>query len=245
LTEAERTRSTLTAIHDTLLTHYGPQAWWPTRTGTAWEIMLGAILTQRTSWTNVERSLANMEAEWGAQALTDPELILRAGDEDLVRVLRPTGHFSTKPRKLRILARFVLDEGGPEAMRASGEPTEELRDRLLSLWGIGPETADAILLYALGRAAFVADAYALRLASRWGLLQPNAGYNDIQRLFTDHLPGDTALFNEYHALIVTHGKELCRPRPLCDLCPLNQPISLDVSSSETGSWRCPRRYTPW
>ncbi|HEX9990378.1 MAG TPA: hypothetical protein VGE45_18110 [Chloroflexia bacterium] len=226
------------AIFDALHDHYGPQEWWPTRTGSRWEIMLGAVLTQRTTWTNVERSLDNLAAAWGPASLADPEIILNVPDEELVRLLRPTGHFQSKPRKLKYLAGFVLGEGGVEALARSGESTEGLRARLLGLWGIGPETADAILLYALDRAVFVADAYALRLTSRWGLLPTAAPYGDIQKLFMDNLPHEVALFNEFHALIVAHGKQICRPRALCEVCPLNRPVRL----GQGGSWSCPRLF---
>jgi endonuclease-3 related protein len=147
--------------------------------------MMGAVLTQRTTWSNVERVLDNIARECGPEGLSDPETVLRASDEELIRVLRPAGHHFSKPRKLRGLARFVTEVGGVQALRRSGESTEELRSRLLSVWGIGPETADAILLYALGRPIFVADAYALRLASRWDLLLPDATYAQIQSLFMD------------------------------------------------------------
>lgn len=201
--------------------------------------MLGAVLTQRTTWTNVERSLDNLGAAWGPASLAEPEIILNATEEELVGLLRPTGHFRSKPRKLKYLAEFTLGEGGVEALARSGESAETLRARLLSLWGIGPETADAILLYALDRPVFVADAYALRLASRWGLLPPTARYGDIQKLFMDNLSHETALFNEYHALIVAHGKQICRPRALCEVCPLNRPVRL----RQGGSWTCPRLFT--
>jgi endonuclease-3 related protein len=197
--------------------------------------MLGAVLTQRTSWTNVERALDRIEAAWGGDGLTSPEIVRAAGEEELAQLVRPAGHYTSKPRRLRLLAEFVLSAGGIDALRASPLPTEELSARLLHLWGIGPETADAILLYALGRPVFVADAYALRLASRWGLLSPTARYAEIQRLFMENLPHDAALFNEYHALIVTHGKTLCRPRPRCELCPLARP--LHIATGQT--WRCP------
>jgi endonuclease-3 related protein len=233
-------RAVLTAIYDALSAHYGPQRWWPTRSGSAWEIMLGAVLTQRTTWRNVELALDNVEEAWGLRGLSEPEIILNASNDELVSLLRPTGHYKSKPRRVQGLARFVIDAGGVQALVASTAPTGSVRERLLSIWGIGPETADAILLYALGRPMFVADAYALRLASRWGLLGPRASYSEIQRLFMDHLPHDAALFNEYHALIVAHGKAICRPRPLCEVCILNQPIRADVISAEAASWRCPR-----
>ena len=206
--------------------------------------MIGAVLTQRTSWTNVERALDNISEAWGTEGLSRPEVILEASNDTLQQVLHPTGHYLSKPRKLRELARSVIEIGGVESLQSCTISTEELRSWLLSLWGIGPETADAILLYALNRPIFVADAYALRLSSRWGFLLPDASYAEIQRLFTNHLlPHDATLYNEYHALIVAHGKALCKPRPLCEACPLNHPVPLSVQQTDT--WRCPRRYTPF
>jgi endonuclease-3 related protein len=235
----EYTRAVLMAIYEALSAHYGPQQWWPTRSGSAWEIMLGAVLTQRTTWRNVDLALHNLERVWGERGLSDPAAVLAASQEELAELTRPTGHYRSKPRKLLALAQFVLEYGGVEELIRSSEATEILRERLLGIWGIGPETADAILLYALNRPVFVADAYALRLAARWGLLRPNATYTEIQRLFVENLPRDVALFNEYHALIVTHGKELCRPRPLCEACPLNRNLRLDVTLRAANSWRCP------
>jgi len=204
--------------------------------------MLGAVLVQRTSWTNVERSLDRIEAAWGLAGLADPEQILSAKEEELVELIRPSGHYNSKPRKLRNLARFVIDAGGVKSLAASQASAAELRAALLSLWGIGPETADAILLYALGRPIFVADAYALRLASRWGLLPTNAIYNEIQALFMDNLPHDIELFGEYHALIVEHGKQTCRPRPHCHVCPLNRPLLVGVELERDVVWQCPKNY---
>jgi endonuclease-3 related protein len=167
--------------------------------------MLGAVLTQRTTWRNVDLALRNVLAAWGPDGLARPEMVLEASQQTLEALFRPTGYYTVKPKKVRNLAQFVADHGGIQDLIVSEEPTLRLRDQLLAVWGIGPETADAILLYALGRPIFVADAYALRLASRWGLLEPSASYNDIQRLFMDNLPHDPRLFNEYHALIVAHA----------------------------------------
>src|SRR4051812_33890670 len=161
--------------------------------------MLGAVLTQRTTWTNVELSLRNMVKQWGTESLRDPMIVLGTSDEELAAVLRPTGFFASKIKTLKNLAGYAVKKGGIEAFVRSPESTEEIRQELLGLWGIGPETADAILLYALGRPSFVADAYALRLASRWGLVRPNAGYDEVRALFMNNLPRDAALFNEYHA----------------------------------------------
>jgi len=204
--------------------------------------MLGAVLVQRTSWTNVEKSLDNIEACWGLEGLSSPQLLLRATDEELVNLIRPSGHYASKPRKLKNLANFVVGAGGVDSLLASTATTPQLRTDLLAIWGIGPETADAILLYALGRAMFVADAYALRVASRWGLLAPDARYADIQALFMDNLPHDADLFQEYHALIVEHGKEICRPRPRCPVCPLNHPFTVGVHLEGAILWQCPRKY---
>ncbi|MDQ3927875.1 MAG: hypothetical protein M3328_01880, partial [Chloroflexota bacterium] len=244
-TEAEGTSShatgrplVLLAIYRTLLAHYGPQHWWPTLTGSRWEVMLGAVLVQRTTWRNAARALANLASALGSAGLSDPAKLLSIPDETLGDLVRPAGHFSRKPRTLKLLARTVLELGGVDALSTSSESTASLRNLLLGTWGIGPETADAILLYALERPVFVADAYALRLASRWGLLAPTASYDEVQRTFSEDLPKDLDLFKEYHALIVEHGKQLCRPVPLCDLCPLNRLISLD-SGGRRRTWRCP------
>jgi endonuclease-3 related protein len=233
---ATKASALLMAIMGALREEYGNQAWWPSRTGSAWEIMLGAVLTQRTTWTNVEMSLRRMVDEWGESSLREPELVLSAPEDEMAQVLRPTGFFSSKPRTLRALAGYVVKKGGLEALLASGESTEALRQELLGLWGIGPETADAILLYGLGRTTFVADAYALRLGVRWGVLTQQTSYDDIRELFMVNLPRDAAIYNEYHALIVRHGKEICRPRPLCEVCPLNRPVP--VGGAET--WTCPK-----
>ena len=227
-------------IHDALLVYYGAQSWWPSRSGSAWEIMLGAVLTQRTTWTNVELSLRNMIARWGLESLTNPGVVLEASDEELTQVLRPTGFFGSKIRTLKNLAGYVVGKGGVEMFVKSTESTGQIREELLALWGIGRETADAILLYALGRPTFIGDAYALRLASRWGLIRPNAGYDEVRALFMENLPHDPALFNEYHALIVQHGKSICRPRPLCDVCPLSNPVEMGETAERMYEWRCPK-----
>lgn len=231
----------LMAIHDTLLGYYGPQTWWPTRTGSRWEIVLGAILTQHTTWTNVELALANMESIWGVDGLRDPRIVLDAPLEAITAAVRPAGFFTQKPQRLVTLARFVLEKGGLDTLAASGETTVDLRRELLALNGVGPETADAILLYALDRAMFIADAYAVRLCSRWGLCLPTSKYAEVQALFMDNLPHNARLFNEYHALIVMHGKALCKPKPACEACPLNLAVPVGVELGET--WTCPKLYT--
>jgi endonuclease-3 related protein len=230
----------LEAIFEALRKHYEPLNWWPTATGSPWEIIVGAVLTQRTSWTNVVLSLANIMSEWGPKSLTDPGVILEASDEELARVLRPTGFYTSKPRALKNLARYVLSKGGLDKLAGSEESTEQIRSELLGLWGIGAETADAILLYALRRPTFIADAYAIRLASRWGLLAPTARYEEARAFFMNRLPHDGHIYGEYHALIVTHAKRQCRAQPLCEICPLNSPLRASGINSKAADWRCPK-----
>jgi endonuclease-3 related protein len=241
LTISDSSPALLLRIYQELSSHYGPQNWWPTRTGGVWEVLLGAILTQHTSWTNVAQAFNRIEAAWGLEGLSRPEVILSVPLDTLTAAVRPAGFHTSKPQRLVTLASFVMEHGGAEALAASGEPTTDLRRELLVLNGIGPETADAILLYALKRPMFIADAYAVRLASRWGLLPPTSSYAPTQALFMDNLPHDSALFNEFHALIVTHAKALCRPRPLCQACPLNRPLSFGPAM--TAAWICPKLYT--
>jgi endonuclease III related protein len=235
----------LRAVYGELLACYGPQNWWPTRTGSPWEIMLGAVLTQRTSWANVELSLENVFALWGEAGLTDPQVVLDAPYDALIEATRPAGFHTSKPQRLKNLARYVLELGGPRLFVNSSQPTAMIRRELLALQGIGPETADAILLYALHRPVFVADAYALRLAARWGLLPLNASYDVVQALFMDNLPHDALPFNEYHALIVAHAKATCRSRPYCERCPFGGPMLVDrvQVGGRAGNerWQCPRR----
>ncbi|MEP6774955.1 MAG: hypothetical protein ABJA50_05105 [Chloroflexota bacterium] len=235
------TPALLLRVYQELSSHYGPQNWWPTRTDGVWEVLLGAILTQHTSWTNVSQAFDRMEEAWGSEGLSRPEVILSTPLDALTAVVRPAGFHTSKPQRLVTLAHFVMEHGGPEALAALGEPTIDLRRELLALNGIGPETADAILLYALKRPVFIADAYAVRLASRWGLASPTASYSTVQALFMDNLPHDPALFNEYHALIVTHAKAICRPKPLCQVCLLNGPLFF--GAEKPSGWICPKMYT--
>ncbi len=196
-------------VFERLLAHFGPQHWWPGET--PFEIMVGAILTQNTAWSNVERAIANLRA---AGAL-DARAIVAADPERLAVWLRPSGYFNVKARRLRAFCRWYLAEGGFEALRRQDTPA--LRRALLAVQGIGPETADDILLYAFERPVFVVDAYTRRLFSRLGLTDTQA-YEPLRAELEAALPRDVALFNEYHALIVQQGKSVCRPRPRCADC---------------------------
>jgi endonuclease-3 related protein len=202
--------------HQRLYDAFGPQHWWPGET--PFEVMVGAILTQNTAWSNVERAIANLKA---AGAL-DGAALLDLPDATIAELIRPAGYFNVKTRRLKALCAYLRAEdvlGAPERLVGRAEPAE-LRRRLLAVHGIGAETADCILLYALDLPSFVVDAYTRRIFTRLGVLTGDESYATIQALFHAHLPRDRALYNEYHALIVRLGKMACRPKPRCRDCPL-------------------------
>ncbi len=197
-------------IYDALYAAHGPQHWWPG--DTAFEIMVGAVLTQNTAWVNVERAIANLKQ---ADALT-PEAIAAAHPKRLAKWLKPSGYFNVKAKRLRAFCRWLLAQGGVAALAQL--PTDELRARLLAVHGVGPETADDILLYAFERPVFVIDAYTRRIFQRLGAIAGDEDYDTLRLAFERALGPDTALFNEYHGLIVRQGKDVCRTRPLCAQC---------------------------
>ncbi len=190
--------------------------------------MVGAILTQNTSWTNVERALAGLTER---VSLT-PEAILSLAPEELAHCLRPVGYFNVKAKRLRAFCDGYLQTGGLQGMSRMG--TRELRERLLAIHGIGPETADDMLLYGFGRPVFVVDAYTRRILTRLGMLSGGEGYEIIRRGLETSLAPDGRLYNEFHALIVRHGKAVCRPRPLCADCCLGSscPFASDSDPPE-------------
>jgi endonuclease-3 related protein len=202
----------LRQILDLLLEIYGRQDWWPG--DTAFEIMIGAILTQNTAWSNVERAIANLK---DAGALHQ-QGILDLPHDELGQLIRPSGYFNQKAKRLHNLCRFLEENGGEDELQK--RETAALRDMLLSINGVGAETADDILLYALERPVFVVDAYTRRIFSRLGMLHGNEGYEDIRIGFEVALGLDVQLFKEYHALIVSHGKETCTTKPHCVQCGL-------------------------
>jgi endonuclease-3 related protein len=207
-------RFRIRAIHHTLLAAYGPQGWWPG--DGPFETVVGAILTQNTAWKNVELALERLRAE---RALESPEALGQVEPEDLERLIRPAGFARRKTRTLRgFLSRVAREPGGLEGLLSAGEAP--LRRSLLEIPGIGPETADSILLYAAGRPVFVVDAYTRRLAGRHGLADASAAYDDLQRMFLRALPRSARVMNECHALIVRVGKACCRATPICAGCPL-------------------------
>ncbi len=208
-------RRLLVKIYDTLYSYYGPQHWWPART--RFEVVLGAILTQNTNWKNVEKAITNLKNE----NLLRFEALQQVPRQRLARLIRPSGYFNIKTDRIRSFIEFLGLEYGGDLKKMFRERTERLRESLLSIRGIGPETADSILLYAAGRPVFVVDAYTRRVLSRHELCEEESTYDQIQALFMENLtPPDVQMFNEYHALLVRTGKEHCKPKPDCSKCPL-------------------------
>jgi endonuclease-3 related protein len=205
----------LLATYERLKSAFGPQHWWPG--DSPFEIMVGAVLVQNTAWRNVERAIANLRDAH----LMEPRAMYAMPAEELAELIRPAGYYQVKAKRLRNLLRFVIEtyNGSLDTMFRTDLPA--LRELLLAIHGIGPETADAILLYAGGMPTFVVDTYAHRILARHGWIGYDAGYHEIKDLFESNLPADTPLYNEYHALLVHVGKEYCRrSAPKCEACPL-------------------------
>lgn len=202
-------------IYRLLHKHYGPQHWWPG--DTPMEIIIGAILTQNTNWTNVEKAIRNLKEY---NCLTAKAIETIAVDR-LAEMIRPAGYFNVKAKRLKNFVHYLTENyaGDLDALRQV--PTRQLRSELLNVNGIGPETADSILLYALAHPVFVIDNYTKRVAVRHHLVPEDIDYHALQDEFTAHLDEDTTLFNEYHALIVKVAKDYCRTKPDCQSCPLN------------------------
>jgi endonuclease-3 related protein len=193
----------------------GPQHWWPG--DTPFEVIVGAILTQNTAWTNVEQAIDNLKRE----NLMSPEALENIPLRRLARLVRPSGYFRQKAKKLKEFVGFLQRDFDGSLERMFQTPTAELREKLLRVFGIGPETADSILLYAGGHAVFVIDAYTKRILKRHGWVNENAKYEEIRELFETHLDRDTECFTQYHALLVNVGKNWCQARVArCERCPL-------------------------
>ena len=214
LARASPVKRRLLRLYDRLIRRFGPQDWWPARS--RFQVVVGAILTQNAAWRNVERAVARLRA--AAQLRADALRRLPPGR--LAALLRPSGTFRVKARRLRAFVDHLTRRHGGSLPRMLRQPVAALRPELLRIPGIGPETADVIILYAAGRPLFVVDAYTRRILARHRIVSPTADYASLQALFMDNLPHDPALFNEYHALLVRVGKEYCRARPRCRECPL-------------------------
>ncbi|MDL1962178.1 MAG: endonuclease III domain-containing protein [Deltaproteobacteria bacterium] len=206
----------LISIYERLLAAFGPQDWWPG--DSPFEVCAGAILTQNTSWENVKRAISNLKNK----GLLSPMAIYELPRESLARIIRPAGYYNVKASRLQNFVAFLLGEfeGNLDNMFSMG--LETLRPMLLDIKGIGPETADSILLYAGELPSFVVDVYTVRALMRHGFIDENADYEGVRSLFMDHLPADVELYNEYHALWVILGKSFCKKtKPRCEECPLN------------------------
>jgi len=219
------------AVYNSLYSHFGSQRWWPvTEEGKLHpeysdgpknekqqlEVCFGAILTQNTSWKNVEKAIIQLNKN----NLIDVKKILRIGNKKLAKIIKSSGYHNQKAIKLKNFCKFLSDnhDGKPGLLFKNG--INELRKQLLSINGVGPETADSIILYAAKKPIFVVDAYTKRIFSRISFGEN--GYDEFQKLFMSNLPNNERLFNEYHALIVELGKNICKTKPLCEVCPINR-----------------------
>jgi len=207
-------RQTLLDIYTRLYERYGTQDWWPG--DTVFEIIVGAILTQNTNWKNVEKAITNLK-NIGCLA---PETLNGLPIQELAELIRPAGYFNIKAQRLKHFLDWLFEkyDGSLESLEAL--PLSSLREQLLGIKGIGPETADSICLYAFEKPIFVVDTYTARIFGRHGMIEPGSGYEQIQEMFHGDLEADAVLFNEFHALIVQAGKEYCKTKPICDGCPL-------------------------
>jgi endonuclease-3 related protein len=203
-------------MYHLMLNHFGPQHWWPA--ADALEMMVGAILTQNTSWNNVEKAIKNLKK----RSILNIRALHSISVPELAEEIRPAGYFNIKAARLKNLINFIVERYNGDVSMLLTEKTDILREGLLSIRGVGSETADSILLYAVGRPIFVIDSYTHRILNRHGLADDQASYHELQELFMDNLAEDTGLFNEFHALIVGIGKQYCRRKPLCGKCPLGK-----------------------
>jgi endonuclease-3 related protein len=212
-------------IYDRLIAHYGPQHWWPARE--PFEVIVGAILTQSAAWINVEKAIENLKA---AGALS-PGALRQLPHSELARLIYSCGYYNAKARKLKAFAHWVGEQYNDDLKKLFAHDTDRLREQLLSIYGIGEETADSIILYAANKPTFVIDTYTRRIISRIGLAPSSNSYAAFQALFMKNLPADTKLFNEYHALLVRLAKNTCQTHPLCQQCCLNMTATTSTDPS--------------
>lgn len=207
-------REELLKIYEILNGYFGDLQWWPA--DEPFEVMVGAILTQNTAWANVEKAIKALRES----RLLTPAALSHIPEDELARIIRPSGYYHLKAGRLKSFVRFFMEEYSGSIAAMMVEPLSSLRDKLLGVRGVGPETADSILLYACQKPVFVCDAYTRRILLRHGMIRDDADYHAIQALFMDHLQPDVSLFGQYHALIVNTGKNFCRNAPQCAACPL-------------------------
>lgn len=205
----------LLEIYEKLFKAFGPQGWWPAET--PFEVCIGAILTQNTNWQNVEKAIRNLKQ----MNLLEPVKLYQLPLDELAQIIRPCGYYNIKAKRLKNFLTFLFKEYKGELFKMAEEETQVLREKLLSVKGLGPETVDSILLYALERPVFVVDAYTYRIFFRHHFIPEEISYEELRSFFETNLPSDVALFKEYHALIVACGKTYCKKtKPLCSTCPL-------------------------
>ncbi len=221
------TREDIEWLFTALFEAYGPRHWWPAVHGGAFELVIGAILVQNISWSNTERALINLRNAdvWSFQAIIDTP------DEEMHVLIRPSGYYKAKTRKLKEFANFILEKHQGDLDNLFELSIDEMRSQLLSVWGIGEETADDIILYGAEKPSFVIDAYTKRLLERLGWEIEGKSYGAYQNMFHQYLPHDHYLFNEYHALIDYHAARICKKKPLCDKCALASqcPVGIGIS----------------
>ncbi len=205
----------LLKVYELLYAAYGPQHWWPAET--PFEVVVGAILTQSAAWVNVEKAIRNLKAA----GVLSPGALRAISTEELAQLIYPSGYFNAKARKMKAFVEHLGMAHDDSLDGMFGQGTLQLREELLGIHGIGPETADSILLYAARKPIFVIDAYTSRIAARLELAPNGARYDSLQALFMQNLAHDVKMFNEYHALLVRHGKSVCRKSPRCDGCCLS------------------------
>ena len=207
----------LKLIYHKLYSHFGPQRWWPAKS--RFEVIVGAILTQNTNWQNVEKAIKNLKK---ANVLNAQKL-RRLPKDRIARLIQPSGFFNIKSGRLKKFLRFFFENYNGDIRRLIKQKPQILRKQLLSVKGIGPETADSILLYALDKPVFVVDAYTRRIFARHKIIAQDVSYDEVQNLFSKNLKNEVKLFNEYHALIVRLAKVYClKNNPKCDLCPIKK-----------------------
>ncbi len=207
-------RKLLFTIYHRLFQKYGPQDWWPGDTD--FEVIVGAILTQSTAWTNVEKAIENLKRE----KLLTPKALLEVNEKHLAQLIRSSGYFNVKAKKLKAFIHFLYEKYNGNLKILLGQPWPKLREELLSVYGIGEETADSIVLYAADQPSFVVDAYTKRVFYRLGIIRKKISYQEVRKIFMNCLESKATLYNEYHALIVMFGKNQCKKRPVCSPCVL-------------------------
>jgi len=212
--KAKPHKKVLTEMYHSLYGAFGPQRWWPG--DTPFEVAVGAILTQNTNWGNVEKAINNIKKQRALNA----GALQKMSDKKLASLIKPAGYYNVKTKRLKNFLNFFVNHFKGDMNRMKKEITLRLREKLLGVNGIGPETADSIMLYALEKPVFVIDAYTKRILARHKLVSKKADYHEMQELFHNNLPKNTKLYNEYHALFVKLGKDYCKTKPRCEECPM-------------------------